>query len=263
MTIPFENSKEYDIKQLIERCTRNLSDKIEIYTELNQPLQIIDDELAEIIAAKMNDTICGGTGGSGWDNEDGGEVKHSSHVQSKFCTTCNKKSSFHAEVCKHCGENDFNSSKNGHGKKTNPRDGRWGINAESHIKWYPELKEYRLFLLEPETDEPSCRKYRYRYWTIDKDSKHLNAYAKAQFSSKKSNHINFQPLKIDFYLSEPVLKFDGYLTINENNTSFDFNYFNPENTTPEIIPEKFDGKNSEDVLESKKFNKERGKVGRN
>ena len=38
----------------------------------------------------MNDTICGGTGGSGWDNEDGGEVKNSSHVQSKFAPVVRK-----------------------------------------------------------------------------------------------------------------------------------------------------------------------------
>ena len=50
---------------------------------------------------------------------------------------------------------------------------------------------------------------------------------------------------------------------NAKDTSFDFDYFNLENTTPERIPARFSGKNSKDVLESKNFNKERGEVGRN
>ena len=255
-------NKKVLVKQLIEGCTSGLPYQIKFYTQYNQPVKIIDDTLAEVLSAAMNDTICGGTGGSGWDNEDGGEVKNSSHVQSKFCT-CGKKVSFFADVCPHCGGTHFKATKNSTSDKTNPRDGRWGIGAKSHFKWHEGLNEYRLTLVEPETDKPSCRKFRYRYWTISKDSQHLNAYAKAQLDSDKSNHINFQPLKVDFYLSEPVLKFDGYLNVNENNTSFDFDYFNLENTIPEKIPARFSSKNSKDVLESKNFNKERGEVGRN
>ena len=198
-------NKKVLVKQLIEGCTSGLPYQIKFYTQYNQPVKIIDDTLAEVLSAAMNDTICGGTGGSGWDNEDGGEVKNSSHVQSKFCT-CGKKVSFFADVCPHCGGTHFKATKNSTSDKTNPRDGRWGIGAKSHFKWHEGLKEYRLTLVEPETDKPSCRKFRYRYWTISKDSQHLNAYAKAQLDSDKSNHINFQPLKVDFYLSEPVLK---------------------------------------------------------
>ena len=210
------------LKKLIEGCTAGLPAQIIYYTQFNQPVKIIDDILVEVISAAINNTICGGTGGSGWDNEDGGECKNTSLVQSKFCT-CGKKLSFFATKCLHCGGTHFKAFKGQKNfNRTNPRDGRWGIGAESHFKWLEEMKEYRLTLVEPETDKPSCRKFRIRYWTISKDSQHLNAYAKAQLDSDKSNQINFQPLKVDFYLSEPVLKFDGYLTVNENNTSFDF-----------------------------------------
>ena len=84
------------VKQVIEGCTAGLPAQIKYYTQFNQCVKIIDDTLSEVISAAMNDTICGGTGGSGWDNEDGGESKNSSHVQSKFCT-CGKKVSFLAE----------------------------------------------------------------------------------------------------------------------------------------------------------------------
>ena len=77
-------NKKVLVKQLIEGCTSGLPYQIKFYTQYNQPVKIIDDTLAEVLSAAMNDTICGGTGGSGWDNEDGGEVKNTSHVQSKF-----------------------------------------------------------------------------------------------------------------------------------------------------------------------------------
>ena len=251
------------VKQVIEGCTAGLPAQIKYYTQFNQSVKIIDDTLSEVISAAINNTICGGTGGSGWDNEDGGECKNSSHVQSKFCT-CGKKVSFFATECPHCGGTHFKAFKDQKNfNRTNPRDGRWGIGAKSHFKWYSQLNEYRLTLVEPLTDDPSCREFRIRYWVINKDSAHLNAYAKAQLDSDKSNHINFQPLKVDFYLSEPIKKFDGILTVHDNRTEFNYTYFDLDNQTPEEIPEKFSGFNTKNVLESKNFNKERGEVGRN
>ena len=61
------------LKKLIEGCTAGLPAQIIYYTQFNQPVKIIDDILVEVISAAINNTICGGTGGSGWDNEDGGE----------------------------------------------------------------------------------------------------------------------------------------------------------------------------------------------
>ena len=98
---------------------------------------------------------------------------------------------------------------------------------------------------------------------IQKISTYLNAYAQAQFDSDKSNHINFQPLKGDFYLSEPIKKFDGILTVHADRTEFNYTYFDLDNQTPEEIPAKFSGLNSQTVLESKNFNKERGEWVRN
>ena len=251
------------VKQVIEGCTAGLPAQIKYYTQFNQSVKIIDDTLSEVISAAINNTICGGTGGSGWDNEDGGECKNSSHVQSKFCT-CGKKVSFFATECPHCGGTHFKAFKDQKNfNRTNPRDGRWGIGAKSHFKWYRQLNEYRLTLVEPLTDDPSCRLFRFRYWVVSKDSEHLNDYAQEQLDSDKSNHINFQPLKVDFYFSKPVLKFDGILTVKDDKTEFDFNYFDLDNQTPESIPAKYAGLTSKMVLESKNFNKERGEVGRN
>ena len=251
------------VKQVIEGCTAGLPAQIKYYTQFNQSVKIIDDTLSEVISAAINNTICGGTGGSGWDNEDGGECKNSSHVQSKFCT-CGKKVSFFATECPHCGGTHFKAFKDQKNfNRTNPRDGRWGIGAKSHFKWYSQLNEYRLTLVEPLTDDPSCRQFRFRYWVVSKDSEHLNDYAQEQLDSDKSNHINFQPLKVDFYFSKPVLKFDGILTVKDDKTEFDFNNFDLDNQTHQSIPTKYTGLTSKMVLESKNFNKERGEVGRN
>ena len=253
-----------NVKQVIEGCTACLPAQIKFFTIYNQPVKVIDDTLSEVICAMVNNTICGGTGGGGWDNADGGEDKNTSHVQSKFCGNCGKKVVFFAVECPHCQSKKFKASKNQTTfEKTNPRDGRWGINTKSHFKHFEILKEYRFTFIEPLRDDPSCRQFRFRYWVIAKDSKHLNSYAQAQRDSDKSNHINFQPLKVDFYLSGPVLKFDGVLTVNEGSTSFDFDYFDMDNQTPEKIPAKFAGSNSQFVLESKNFNKDRGEWVRN
>lgn len=246
--------KQFLVKQLIEDCTSHLPKALRWYTDVNQPIKLIDDTLSEVIHAYCHNTRCGGSGGGGWDHVDSGEDKNSSHVQSYVCPDCGKKVVFFATECPSCG------SKN-RGKI--PHDGRWGISASSHFKWYDELKEYRLQLIEPLTDDASCRQFRLRYWVLPKDSEHLNLYAKAQLESPKSNHINFQPLKVDFYLSNPILKYDGVLTIHENHTEFQFNFFDLNNQTPEEIPAEYAGANSQSVVESKTLGKERGEWVRN
>jgi ribosomal protein L40E len=256
--------KQLFVKQVIEGCTAGLPAQIKYYTQFNQPVKIIDDTLAEVIGAIVNDTLCGGTGGGGWDACDGGEQKNSSHVQSKFCAKCGKKVSFFAVECPHCTSTSFKAKAKQKGtKKTNPRDGRWGISAKSHFKYLEHLNEYRLSLVEPLTDDPNCRQFRFTYWTLDKNSYHLSLYAKAQLDSKKSNHINFQPYGIDFCLSGCVEKFSGILTVHENHTEFDFEFFDLENTTPVEIPKKWAHLTSEEVIANKKFDKERGEWVRN
>ena len=258
------HSRSILVKQVIEGCTAGLPAQIKYYTQFNQSVKIIDDTLSEVIIAALNKTWCGGTGGGGWDTVDNREGKNSSHVQSKYCAECGKKVVFFASECPHCQGKQFKANLSQKTcKKVNRRDGRWGINAKSHFKYYDELNEYCLTLVEPLTDDPSCREFRIRYWVINKDSAHLNAYAKAQLDSDKSNHINFQPLKVDFYLSEPIKKFDRILTVHDNRTEFNYTYFDIDNKVPEEIPAKFSGFNSESVLESKNFNKERGEWVRN
>lgn len=185
---------------------------------------------------------------------DFGEDKNSSHVQARQCKDCGKKVVFFSDTCFNCGSKNL---------KNPPRDGRWGISASSHFKWYEELKEYRLQLIEPVTDDASCREFRIRYWVLPKESKHLNLYAKGQLESEKSNHINFMPLGRDFYLSLPILKYDGVLTIGKESTIMNFDFFDLTNQTPEEIPEKFKGFDSETLIEKKTFGKERGEWKRN
>ena len=246
-------SKQDIVKNIIEDCTSNLYSTIEHWTDVNQPVKILGDQMTEVIDAVIHDTRCSGTAGSGWDTRDCGESKFSSHVQSRKCLDCGSKVTFFSSKCLDC--NSTNLSKN-------PRDGRWGIDSKSHFKHFENLKEYRLTLLEPKTDEPSCRKFRIRNWIIKKDSEYLNEYAKAQFESPKSKHINFQPLKADFYLSKPVLIYDGQLTIEKESSTMEFDYFDVNNNTPVDLPVEFVGINIKERLEKKSFGKSRGKTKR-
>lgn len=251
-------NKKLEVKQLIETLTEGLNNKIETYTKYNQPINILSDSDVEVLHACLHDTYCGGSGGSGWDTVDNGESKSSSHIQSKFCSNCHTKLSFFVVSCYNCGNKNFKASKvQKSTEKTNPRDARWGISSTAHIKHFEGLKEYRLLLQEPETDNPGCRKFRLRYWTIDKNSEHLNGLAEAQ-NSQKSKGINFQPLKKDFYLSGPVLKFDGWLTVDADSTIMEFDVFDLSNTTPETIPGKYKGLSSKEIIENKKYGKARG-----
>jgi len=246
-------SKEKEVATLIENCTSGLPYQIKYFTKYNQPTKIFSDDLTEVVHACMHDTRCGGSGGSGWDTVDNGESKSSSHVQSKKCGDCKAKVTFFLDACPECGSTNLSKS---------PRDGRWGISSSSHFKYYSQLKEYRLILVEPTTDLHTCRKFRVRYWIIDKDSEHLNAYARGQYDSEKSNHINFQPLKVDFYLSKPVLIFDGFLTVKSNKTVMEFDYFDLNNKACVEIPAKFKTKTSKKIIEGKNFGKERGDIKR-
>jgi len=161
---------------------------------------------------------------------------------------------FFADSCINCGSTNF---------AKNPRDGRWGISAKSHFKYFDELLEYRLMLVEPLYDEPSCREFRIRNWVIDKNSRHLNNYASAQLESTKSNHINFQPLKADFYMSEPRLIFDLKLSVLDDKTEVTFHEFNLHPEKAITIPEQFRSLNSDSVIARKSFGKERGNITRN
>ena len=120
-----------------------------------------------------------------------------------------------------------------------------------------------MTIVDPLTDDPSCREFRYTYFVVDKDSVHLDNYAQAQLDSDKSNHINFQPYGVDFYLSGAIMKFSGILTVHEDRTEFNFEFFDLDNTTPMEIPAKFANLTSEEVIAKKNFGKDRGEWVRN
>ena len=69
--------------------------------------------------------------------------------------------------------------------------------------------------------------------------------------SPKSNHINFQPLSADFYLSGPILIFDGILEILEDSTKFTLSFFDIDNVIPEEIPARYKDISSEEHINKK------------
>ena len=235
------------VKNMIEGYTIGLPFKIAAAAFTNQAVDILNDNDAEALLSVAHKTFCCGSGGSGWDHADHGEVKNTSFVQSWKCR-CEKKVSFFKNECPFCGSKIRGKS---------PKDARWGINADTHFRYYKELSDYRLQLIEPMEHNAKCREFRFRHWVILKDSKHLNNYAKKQCSST-SKGINFQPLKADFYLSDPILKYDGTLKVGENKTEFDFTFFDMNNKSPVIRPAEYSGIISEQFIGSKNMGKDRG-----
>ena len=75
--------------------------------------------------------------------------------------------------------------------------------------------------------------------------------------------MNFQPLSADFYFSEPILILEGLLVLSKDYSNFEVLYFNPDNTTVEQIPIKFQHINQLNHLEEKSFGKDRGVTKRN
>ena len=59
------------------------------------------------------------------------------------------------------------------------------------------------------------------------------------------------------------MKFTGVLTVQEDHTEFDFDFFDLDNTTPVDVPSKFSGMESQSVVDRKKFGKDRGEWNRN
>ncbi len=156
---------------------------------------------------------------------------------------------FFLKECADCGSTDLSKY---------PKDSRFGIASESHLKYIDEIKGYRLTLLEPETFDPDCRTFILRSWFIETKNEYLTTYATAQYNSEKSNHINFMPLGQDFYRSSPCLHMSA--TISLDGVTID--YFDTNNTTPEIVPEKYNKKSIEEIMEKKNFGKERGDTSR-
>ena len=67
---------------------------LEYYKMYNQPFNIIDSVDNEMLHACMYNTMCTGSGGSGWDTLDKGESKGSDRCQSRKCLDCKAKVMF-------------------------------------------------------------------------------------------------------------------------------------------------------------------------
>ena len=238
-----------DVKELLEHQLGNISKDIELHKKYNASLDPIGDSFTEMLHAAMYGTRCTGSAGSGWDTLDKGESKFSNRLQSRKCKDCGSKVTFFLDECADCGSSNLAKY---------PKDSRWGISSKSHLNYIEKLNSYRVALLEPESFDPDCRKFILRSWVIDAKNEYLTAYATHQFNSKKSNHINFQPLKQDFFRSSPCLHLKATITVDD----VTIDYFDLTNTTPEIVPEKYNKKSMEEIMKGKKFGKPRGVVGR-
>ena len=234
-----------DVKELLEYRLGNISKDIELHKKYNASFDPLGDSFTEMLHAAMYGTRCTGSAGSGWDTLDKGESKFSNRLQSRKCKSCDSKVMFFLNECADCGSSNLSKY---------PKDSRWGISSKSHLEYIEKLNGYRITLLEPESFDPDCRKFILRSWVIDAKNEYLTAYATYQYNSEKSNHINFTPLKQDFFRSSPCLHLKATITVDD----VIIDYFDLTNTTPEIVPEKFNIKSMEEIMEGKTFGKERG-----
>jgi hypothetical protein len=243
------SARTQEVKELIEYAVGDLQKGIVFHKKYNQPFDPFGDSFTEMLHAAMYDTRCSGTAGLGWDTVDKGESKYSNRLQSRKCDDCGAKVMFFLESCPECGCDSLQKY---------PRDSRFGISAKSHLKYYDELKGYRLTLLEPEEYDPSCTTFILRSWFVKTDDEYLTTYANYQYNSEKSNHINFMPLRQDFYRSSPCLHLKAIISLE----GVKIEYFNPENEQPEPVPHKFSTKTTKEIMEGKTFGKDRGKIQR-
>ena len=253
-------NKETELIELLSSLIGNIDAKINLHKKFNQPINILGDAEIEMLHACMYDTLCMGSGGQGWDTDDHGESKGSNFLQSRNCNGCKewdtrrtkptwkyRKVMFFLDKCPYCGSHDLQSY---------TPDARFGISAKSHLEYIDELKGYRLTLLEPEHYNADCRTFRLRTWFVETKNEYLTTYAQKQFESPKSNLINFQPLKADFYRSKPCLHLD--LTLSSD--GINITYFDINNTIPENIPTKYLKYTIDERMSRKSFGKNRGEV---
>lgn len=257
--------KKQKVIRVLKYKLSNIEEGIELHKEFNQVFDPLGDSFTEMLHAAMYDTLCMGSGGSGFDTYDKGESKFSNRLQSRNCNDCKewdgrvdkkgkkiwnyKKVMFFNSKCPYCGSENL-------GKYS--KDSRFGISSKSHLQYIDEIKGYRLTLLEPETFNSDCRVFRLRSWFIETKDKYLTEYATRQFNSPKSNGINFMPLGQDFYRSSPCIHLDA--TISKDGVKI--NYLNTNNKEPEIGDKKFYKLSMEEIMDKKKFGKERGELSR-
>ena len=80
--------KKQEVKELLEYQLGDIEKGIEFHKRYNQPYDPLGDSFTEMLHACMYDTLCMGSGGSGWDSYDKGESKISNRLQSRNCNSC-------------------------------------------------------------------------------------------------------------------------------------------------------------------------------
>lgn len=247
--VPAEREK--CLKATIELLTHQLSkaEKDLYFHKLyNQPWNPLGSSFTEMLHAAMYGTRCCGSGGAGWDTVDMGESKFSNRLQSRTCKCCKVKVMFFLARCPECGSTDLSKPDN---------DSRWGLVAKTHLTYLDKAIGYRLAIFEPTTNEPTCKEFILRSFFIPTKDPYLTRYAKEQFKRGGKN-INFMPLGQDFYRSAPCLHLKATITMD----SVTIDYFDTTNTTPEIVPDKFNQMTDDEIFESKTMGKNGEKRGR-
>jgi hypothetical protein len=206
-------------------------------------------ERGEYFASLISGKSGTGSGGSGFDISDGNkadESKFTSWVQPKVCNTCvinhikennlkddsktrnslatKYKKIFFLEKCPSCNESDFKYV----------RDSRWGIDAESSLKYKDDIENYWLQILEPVEYESSCRRFLYKCFKVSSKNENFIEYLRIQKEDGSKNNCNLIPYSFDFYRFSPIKVIEILIDIENNNIESIF--WNLENQNLEKMP---------------------------
>ena len=200
--------KEYiDLtKEAIKQFTCSWTYKIKRGVEKNTPLSTtLAKEEWEHLTCEEHNLMGTGSTSYGNDHDNGDETKGASLVQAKDCNDCGKKVHFFTNKCE-CGCVKFEYH----------NDSRWSIDTKAHFEY--EVPKYHLWVLKPQTMEPSCRVFIIEEYVIDSTNKNFIEVLKIQFESPKSKYKNLMPFGPDFYASNPIMTCKFSVEINNEGT---------------------------------------------
>lgn len=181
----------------IDNVIKHLKLDININKEYNQPFSTITQSFSERISVELFGFELDAKKSYSFDTSDNDELKSCEYLQPKICNNCGKVTNYFSHVCDMdkggCGSKDF---------KINSGDSRWGIDSESHFKYFDKLNRYILYLIKYDEYQKLIIVYG---WFINKNDEHFNYILKNQYNSLKTKNLNFLPFSHDFFLSKPEI----------------------------------------------------------
>lgn len=133
------------------------------------------------------------------------EVKTCCLIQPKMCNTCKKKAPYFQNICLFCNENNFAAS---------PKDSRFGIDTDAHLKYAQYIKEYVTIIINHEHD---TNQINLEVYLIKSDNVYFTNYIKNQAENSSSRTCNLLPYSYDFYASGPIkliaMSYDMHATL--------------------------------------------------